>query len=586
MTMDPIGTPRRYGSLTSDNHSLLRDTSNGWNSLTGTRNSSAAATPVRTPVREVASIASAGNAHLSELWARYEFSRSQYTVQNKLLEEVLHRYSNLVLEHEELQRTTIAGSTDGQAQQSLQGSLQVMTTERNVLKDLLLANPFIMVLIDGNGMIFNNELLQLGENGGRKAARQLKESVTRMLASHPYCPPESRIDVKVYANVKSLGRTLVSAGILSSQSVFEDFVTGFNRGDETCDFIDIGSGKDVTDMKLNANFRQFFHDYQCRQVVFGCSHDNRYARFLENFMNNNDETGRVTLLGGVPFEKELDDLPFNKQTIPGLFRDTKLSLAPLDLLGDISRGRHDSKNVFNPASAMFTPPPSTRTPAPSTPMYSPTTLSFREPSTRANSITSSVAVSEPAVVAGAPTPVVAPVAPVTPGGGWANMARKNAHLPFKDIRKPTPEVPQNGPVVLVNKDGYRIDKDMDYDHDKVYKLKQAKYCNQHYIGRGCCHHRAANGACPHEHSVKLSEDDKKWLRVVARETVCKKGTSCREIDCIYGHHCPYPKLQEGSLKGIGCINGDKCRFAPEMHGMDKKVHKVLTPKDLELSGEI
>lgn len=195
-------------------------------------------------------------------------------------------------------------------------------------------------------------------------------------------------------------------------------------------------------------------------------------------MNNNDETGRVTLLGGVPFEKELDDLPFNKRTIPGLFRDTKLSLAPLDLLGDISRGRHDSKNVFNPASAMFTPPPSTRTPAPSTPMYSPTTLSFREPSTRANSITSSVAVSETAVVAGAPMPVVAPVAPVTPGGGWANMARKNAHLPFKDIRKPTPEVPQNGPVVLVNKDGYRIDKDMDYDHDKVYKLKQAKYCNQ------------------------------------------------------------------------------------------------------------
>lgn len=129
-----------------------------------------------------------------------------------------------------------------------------MTTERNVLKDLLLANPFIMVLIDGNGMIFNNELLQLGENGGRKAARQLKESVTRMLASHPYCPPESRIDVKVYASVKSLGRTLVSAGILSSQSVFEDFVTGFNRGDETCDFIDIGPGKDVTDMKLNGMY--------------------------------------------------------------------------------------------------------------------------------------------------------------------------------------------------------------------------------------------------------------------------------------------------------------------------------------------
>ncbi|KAM3423433.1 hypothetical protein BST61_g865 [Cercospora zeina] len=563
--MDPIGTPRRYGALAGDNRTLLRDTSNGWNSLTGTRSSSAAATPVRTPVREVASVASASNAHLSELWSRYEFSRSQYTVQNKLLEEVLHRYSNLVLEHDELQRTMTSGSTDAPAQQSLQGSLQVMTAERNLLKDLLLANPFIMVLVDGNGMIFNNELLRLGENGGRKAARQLKESVSRMLG---------------------LGRNLVSAGILSSQSVFEDFVAGFSRGSETCDFIDIGAGKDVTDMKLNANFRQFFHDHQCRQVVFGCSHDSRYARLLENFTSNNDATNRVTLLGGVSFEKELDHLPFSKQTIPGLFRDTRISPAPLDLLGDISRGRHDSKNVFNPASAMFTPPLSTRTPAPSTPMYSPRTLSFREPSTRTNSITSSVAVSESAAVAGAPMPVVAPVAPVTPGGGWANMARKNAHLPFKDIRKPTPEVPHSSPAVLVNKDGYRIDKHMDYDHDKVYKLKQAKYCNQHYIGRGCCHYRAANGACPHEHSVKLSEEDKKWLRVVARETVCKKGTVCREIDCIYGHHCPYPKLQEGSLKGLGCINGDKCRFAPEMHGMDKKVHKVLTSKDLEHTEEI
>lgn len=347
-----------------------------------------------------------------------------------------------------------------------------------MLKNLLLSNPYVMVLIDGDGLIFNHELLRLGEAGGRKAARQLKEGIFRMLSGHPHCPEDSQIIARVYANVTGLSSTLVKAGILSSPSIFEEFVDGFTSGDEMCDFIDVGYGKDKANTKLSANFRTHFHNNQCRQIVLGCSHDNGYARLLENHMQDSQEVGRVTLLGGVPFEKELETLPFDKKTIPGLFRDTKINLPPLDLLGDIPRGRHDSRNLFNPASAMFTPPPSTRTPAPSTPLYSPTTLSFRESSTRANSI-ASLAVSEGPAIAGAPAPGPASVVPVsTPGGAWASIARKNAHLPLKDIAKPQAEVVFSGPVIHVNKFNYRIDKQMDYDHDKVYKLKQAKYCNQ------------------------------------------------------------------------------------------------------------
>jgi hypothetical protein len=218
-----------------------------------------------------------------------------------------------------------------------------------------------------------------------------------------------------------------------------------------------------------------------------------------------------------------------------------------------------------------------QTPAPITPLYSPksgaigsdATSSMRGDRTRTNSISSSVAVCETPVSNG-----------TSMAGGWAGVARATAHLPFKDITKPVVEKPVAGPVVLQNKAGQRLDKQMDYDHDKVYRLKQIKLCNQHYIGKGCCHYNAANGACPHRHDLKLSKEDLKWLRVVARETVCKKGTQCLELDCIYGHHCPYPKQTEGSMRGIGCINGDNCRFAKEMHGMDTKVHKVLKPEDL------
>jgi hypothetical protein len=146
---------------------------------------------------------------------------------------------------------------------------------------------------------------------------------------------------------------------------------------------------------------------------------------------------------------------------------------------------------------------------------------------------------------------------------WSRVASRAAKLPFKDLAKISPPVKTNGKVILLNAEGRRLDVAMSYDAQKVAEMKKFKYCNQHYIGKGCCHYICGNDNCPHRHDVNLSKEDKKWLRLVARETVCKKGTSCRDADCIYGHHCPYPKSGSGSV----CVNGDSCRFRA-MHGMD------------------
>lgn len=323
---------------------------------------------------------------------------------------------------------------------------------------------------------------------------------------------------------------------------------------------------DRASVKICANLRVHIHDWQCRQILFGCSHDNGYARLLGSYLSDDNALGRVTLLEGAPFESDLSVLPFEKKKLAGLFRDSKISF---DYLGaELSRLRHDSrnnepKNIFNPASAIFTPP--TQTPAPGTPIaVSEAALS------RTNSINSMTPSDTPALVKAA-TPAG------TPGGGWATIAAKNASKPLKDIKKP-----EEGPTILLNEKGMRIDKKFDYDHNAVFDLKQKKLCNQHYIGRGCCHHKAANRACPHRHDYPLSKEGEKWLRVVARETVCKKGTACLEFDCIYGHHCPYPKATEGTLRGSKyCINGEKCRFADEMHGIDTRVAKVLKPEDVD-----
>lgn len=287
----------------------------------------------------------------------------------------------------------------------------------------------------------------------------------------------------------------------------------------------------------------------------------------------------VTLLEGVPFEKELAALPHNRTKFPGIFRDRKIEINGVDLLTD-ARSRHDSRSSFNPASGVFTP--SSRTSAPTPPAVSSRlgprigspalSVSTRDVLTRSSSIASSSAMSDaPPIVNGGGNG----------NGGWASIAARVAHRPFQDLKKPAVETKVIGPVVRQNKNEQRLDAHMDYDHDRVYELKKLKLCNQHYIGRGCCHYEAGNGACPHKHDYPLSVKDAKWLRVVARETVCKKGTACLDFDCIYGHHCPYPKANEGSMRGIGCINGDACRFAREMHGMDMTVAKVIQQKDLE-----
>ncbi|KAF7187199.1 hypothetical protein HII31_11454 [Pseudocercospora fuligena] len=578
MAQDPIGTPRRSTSLANSTTSATGLGSSASNSIW--TNDSASSRVTSGINANTASLAVGGNQneHVQGLWDRFTFLKNTDNIKNNLLEDVLTRYSHLTQVFEEYKRESeqliAASATNSQTQE-----ITAWREHCDKLFQLLTRDAFAMILIDGDSMIFNTDLLRLGEDGGKKAARQLKLAAAKYLASLEGMPKELRIAARLYTNVSGLAQTCVRAGLVSSVTIVEDFFRGFTYGDDLFDFIDVGYGKDRADGKIIANFKHEVYNYQCRHILFGCSHDNGFARHLERYTDDDATVAKVTLLEGVPFEKELQTLPYPQQKFPGLFRESKIVVNSVDLVtADFSRLRHDSKNnmnVFNPNSAVFTPP--SQTPAPATPALSPKTLgsdalgSLRNDLTRTNSM-SSVALSEAAPSVSTPT-----------GGGWANIAKGSAHLPYKDLTKKVAVEPlPTGPAVLLNKYDQRIDVDMEYDHDKVFSLKKIKLCNQHYIGRGCCHYQAGNRNCPHRHDAILSAEDRKWLRVVARETVCKKGTACLELDCIYGHHCPYPKQTEGPQKGVACINGVSCRFAKEMHGMDKTVAKTLREQDLDL----
>ncbi|KAI9789731.1 MAG: hypothetical protein M1833_002270 [Piccolia ochrophora] len=190
-------------------------------------------------------------------------------------------------------------------------------------------NPFIVVLIDGDGTIFQDSLLQQGEAGGREAAGLLWSAI-RQYAERDLAdlPSDCKIVARIYANIKGLAETCHKAGIVDHPTKVVDFARGFTRSKHLFDFIDVGSGKDRADDKLAEVFKLHLYDGHCRQIIFGCSHDNGYARLLEEYFADQATASRISLLEGVPFERELEGLRpgFKNTRIDSLFRNTKINL--------------------------------------------------------------------------------------------------------------------------------------------------------------------------------------------------------------------------------------------------------------------
>jgi len=179
------------------------------------------------------------------------------------------------------------------------------------LQYLLNRDPFILVLIDGDGMIFNTSFLREAEAGGKKAAAVFHDAVQQWAAASVIdCPTDVQIVVRVYANLKGLSDACTKAGLVTHPGQLEEFARGFTRGKTLSDFVDVGYGKDRADGKVTETLKLFLTDYHCRQIVFGCSHDNGFARLLEQYTESGEALQRITLMEGVPFEKELAVLPF------------------------------------------------------------------------------------------------------------------------------------------------------------------------------------------------------------------------------------------------------------------------------------
>ena len=413
----------------------------------------------------------------------------------------------------------------------------------------------MVVLLDGDGMIFNNDYLRQGERGGKEAASHLWSAMDTFIKQELSHLSSPIVIGRVYGNVRGLGEVLQKSGIIDYASQFDDFARGFNGSKLLFDFVDVGSGKDKADDKITGEpqrvpkfvldcadgmrleiFKLYLRDIHCHQLVLGCSHDNGYARLLEDIMGDSNFLERITLLEGVPFERELAELQrqFRTTKFNDLFRGSKVvapsqyragPTAPLPSL------LPDSRNT-SPAPA----PAVARQKSKSDELAAPTANASAAPVSWASKT----------------------AAPYTPSPSETELANKSN---AGSANRATTTINRN-------RHGQRIDDLDTYIHnDDIKRIKRLKLCNVYYlIGPDACN----NPRCNHDHEWPITKNDLRVLRQVARMAPCDYGTECDDPGCIYGHRCP-----QNNPNADSCFFGNDCWFAGWGHGIDTKICKTI-----------
>jgi hypothetical protein len=337
---------------------------------------------------------------------------------------------------------------------------------------------------------FRDEFVQNEKNGGGLAARALIEAVQDHIRKiKPDISPNIKYKIGVYANVAGLGSTYCDTSVVSSQDALNSFIQAFNMEDTLCDFVDAGSGKECSDVKIRgklvlpltpwvrsylirflALFEHYVLDIHCEHIVFCGSADNGYARVLGSHRGSD----RISLVEGPPFARELRDLASEFQTtsFPKVFRSKKMS-----------------RNV-----------------------------SF-----------------------GGITTTAIPTPPRTPTSNYATVAKRNSpisndtSLPVdSSLRTTITNTPKL--VVCKNANHERVDSPLQISaKGRIDYLKQQKYCNQFHILGHCLW----GVSCTHKHDPRLVEQDVVDLMWIARLSACPKGLQCVDEDCVNGHRCPH-----------------------------------------------
>ncbi|KAF2793606.1 hypothetical protein K505DRAFT_244028 [Melanomma pulvis-pyrius CBS 109.77] len=478
------------------------------------------------------------------------FQRSD-DARQQLLADILSKYANLVEEHTNLKHDF---ESEKEVRRKYQSEKMQIQRQLNDTQRELDGNSFVLALIDGDGVIFDDMFLQIAANGGSEAASKLQYAIREHIASIYNNSGNWSIMVQIYVSLDKLAVKLFQVGLLRNQFELRTFAQNFSVNQPLFSIIDVGQGKERADYKIKEMLRTFSDNPTCKHIIFGGCHDNGYLLDLDQYKHNQAKAARITLLESTPAQPGFAEMPnFKRARFDQVFRSEAL-----------------------PASQYQQHPMSSYTQAPMQPSFpAPGQPPFR---TMSNKMPSPVASPIPAE---RPTPVPTPLAssPSTTASSLAGQNGQNGDSSWATVGKAgtvngsisiagNKAAAKNKKYVYYNKEGYRLDEPLpprDRLAAEAIEMRMNKagrnLCNHWHLNKGKC----TNGEfCKFQHEPKLSLAELNALRYKTRSLACKSRV-CENFDCYLGHQCSFER-------DMGyCPYPDTCHLKAS-HGMDSIKH--------------
>ena len=435
-------------------------------------------------------------------------------------------------------------------------------------------NPFVLVLIDGDGYIFDDDLISSGAEGGQRAAHLLNETVKESLRHRGL--ENCSIMVRIYANLSGLSKTLSKVKLAGPEKrSLAPFVANFNRSNELFDFVDAGELKENADYKLRAMFRLFAENAQCKHIYFAGCHDVGYISELTPYVGNRD---RITLVRSTTFHQEFSKLGMRTESFQNIFRLTPLDpFAPTPSKTLPTRAAEPSATITSDTSTVCSFYQKGKC------TYGKACRNLHIPKSTANGTYSGQGTSGR----------LADVGDWRQGGAggqsnapfhMSSLAKNDndffmsggsrgphdistySHDDFSSVLPRAEDIPPGD--VPINKRQHRLDACMPPATSEEWSAFNAraarhKLCNQYHLTGGCPN----SSECQYDHSP-ISPAVYKCLEQVARSLPCGRRGGCRVYACSNGHICQKPDCKHRGGKTF-------CKIPFSAHTVDLQIAQYV-----------
>ncbi|TQN65823.1 hypothetical protein CSHISOI_09680 [Colletotrichum shisoi] len=475
-------------------------------------------------------------------------------------------------------------------------------------------NPFVLVLVDGDGYPFHERLLDKGADGGSTAAQLLNEAVKADLRSKGL--EQCKIMIRIYANVAGLSKTLARAGLVGAEArSLGPFIASFNRSYGLADYLDAGELKENADFKLRALMQLYADNAQCKHMYLAFCHDVGYVADLTPYVRGYSNKFTLIKAPGTRFHTQFTKLGMDIVEFPGVFRRT-----PLETAVPVRPTHNASASAAAAAKADNVPPPRTPSTAnrvPTGPSLSPgggdakqgnvcrfhavgkckygktcknihvdraassTRWRRSSPDDLVSDTNNSLQDPEDRISPGSNSQQSATI-PAKDGTNHHQRQQKESHeretleltradSAFASSLPHRQDIPEG--CIAVNTKNWRLDpyippSDPTISNRLNARINRHRVCNNFHLNATC----DAGDSCEYDHSP-LDAESRSALEFIARSRPCSKRGGCRNAKCTNGHICQNSRCKHYGGKA-------HCKLPFLSHAEDLTVDRFI-PGDMK-----